>query len=338
MKIIINYEASWRNSFLGGTNNEPVPKKGRDFIGSMTKLDVKENYISHKITLDTVLGVLNRLIGEQRKLYQTQQGFGGYQHYFEDIITTIKFEDKVKVVNQEIAYIRNMSGNTDQNSFTGMVKVKAPIFQSDFSSQFWGVLFLNHEQLCEFILNDTKIINIIEAEPIKILNRLEEIKKMKPVQNSSEFKEASEALITYFKKYNPLDNKGQLKLLPIYCSSLYLQLLRLEKHYDMSIAKSKMGGINGISNNGFTPKDFMDKYTTGSKKLLYGNPYIQEVFVKGEGKIKHTLTKASGQLDIYLDIPIERAIEIKNLIECASVSSFYLGKKGLAYISRIDVR
>lgn len=335
MKITIDYEASWRNSFLDGSNNEPVPKKGRGFVGSMTKLGKEENYKSREVTLDTVLGVLHRLIGDQRKLYQSKKG---EQYYFKDILDVITFEDKPRVLNHEIAYIRNISGNTDQNAFTGMIKVKDPAFQSDFSQQFWSILSLDFDQLCEFILEDKKVESDIELNPISILRRLEGIKKMKPVQNTGKAKSGSEKLASNFQKYSPFDNKGLLKLLPMYCSALYLQLNRLERYYDMSGAKSKMGGISGISNNGFTPKDFMDRYTTGPKKLIYGNPYVREEFVKGEGKIKHTLMKASGQLDICLDIDLNRAIELKNLIDCAGVSSFYLGKKGLAYVSHIDVR
>jgi len=338
MKITIDYEASWRNSFLDGSNNEPMPKKGRGFIGSMKKLEKEENYKSREVTLDTVLGVLNRLIGDQRKLYQSKQRFGGHRHYFEDMVKVIRFEDKPKVLNQEIAYIRNTTGNTDQNAFTGMIRVQDPAFQSDFSGAFWGVLSLNLDQLCEFILEDTKFQSEIMLDPLSILHRLGEIKKMKPVENVGNAKLASEKLASYFDKYKPLDSKGQLKILPIYCSSLYLQLKRLEKNYNMLGAKSKMGGICGISNNGFTPKDFMDKYTTGPKKMIYGNPYFREEYIKGEDKIKHTLLKASGQVDIYLDIALEKAIELKNLIDCAGVSSFYLGKKGLAYVSAIDVR
>ena len=124
----------------------------------------------------------------------------------------------------------------------------------------------------------------------------------------------------------------------MYCSALYLQLERLGKIYCMQTAKSKMGGISGISNNGFTLKDFMDKYTTGPKKLIYGNPYVREELVKGKGKIKHLLSKASGQLIIHLNISFERAVELKTMIDNAGVSAFYLGKKGLAYVSHIDIR
>ena len=338
MKIIIDYEASWRNSFLDGSNNEPVPKKGRSFVGSMTKLGKEENYIPREITLDTVLGVLNRIIGDQRKLYQTKQKFADHKDYFADIVSSIRFEDKPKVLNQEIAYIRNISGNTDQNTFTGMIKVNDPAFQSDFSPQFWGVLFLDFEQLCQFIINETNVESVTELNPVSILSRLEEIKKMKPAENIGMPKLVSEKLASKFTKFKALDNKGNLKLLPIYCSSLYLQALRLEKNFNLLPIKGARGGIQGISHNQHTPKNFMENYVTGGQKLLYGNPYVREEFVKGEGKIKHILTKASGQLDIHLNINIDRAIELKKLIDCAGVSSFYLGKKGLAYVSHIDVR
>ena len=133
MKIFIEYEASWRNSFLNGSNNEPLPKKGRDFISSMTELKKQENFISRQVTMDTVMGLLNRLIGEQRKLYQVKAETEGSKNYFTDIESYITFEDHLKIINHEMAYIRNMKGSTDQNTFTGMISVEDPIFQSDYS-------------------------------------------------------------------------------------------------------------------------------------------------------------------------------------------------------------
>ena len=78
MRITIKYEASWRNSFLDGSNNAPLPKGGRTFVGSMTTLGKRDNqgnfsnFIKREITHDTVMGVLNRLVGDQRKLYQSR--------------------------------------------------------------------------------------------------------------------------------------------------------------------------------------------------------------------------------------------------------------------------
>ncbi len=335
MKIIIDYEASWRNSFLDGSNDEPLPKKGRNFVGSMTELKKLANYYPREVSKNTVMGVLSRLIGDRRKLYQARQSD---HYYFADMENAISFKDKPTVVNQEMTYIRNIKGSTDQNSFTGMIKVKDPIFQSDYSAEFWGVLALEVDDLCDFILQGIAVSADIILEPTIILNRLAVIKNIKPMPYEGKLKAASDTLASHFEKYKPLNNKEQQLALPMYCSALYLQLKRLEKRYDMSTAKTKAGGISGISNNGFTPKDYMDKYTTGAKKKIYGNPYVREEFVKGEGKTTHILEKVSGQLEIQLDIDLPKAKELKQLINCAGVSSFYLGKKGLAYVSDIRLR
>ncbi len=338
MNIVIDYEASWRNSFLDGDNNKNLPKKGRKFIASMSKLKKKENFIFRPVTKDTVMGVLNRLIGDQRKLYQTRSTLGDATDYFANIEDKITFHDNPKAINQETVYIRNMTGSTDQNSFTGMIKVNNPIFQSDYSKEFWGVLALDIDQLFSFVLNNTIVSTQIGLDPTSILNKLREIKKIKPLDNSDQAKITADCLDKHFEQYKAQNAKGQLLVINMYCSALYLQLRRLAERFDMQSAKSKQRGISGISHNGFTPKDFMDRYTTGPKKLIYGGPYIREEYVKGEGKVKHYLTKASGQLTIKLNIDLAKANELKEMIDNAGVSAFYLGKKGLAYVSRVDVR
>lgn len=338
MQIIIEYESSWRNSFLEGSNNEPLPKQKdgtyRKFIGSMTNLGNSKNFIQRDVTLDTVMGLLNRLIGDQRKLYQAR---GQDNYYFKEIEPQIDFRDKPNTINHEIAYIRNMTGSTDQNSYTGMIKINDPIFQSDYSPEFWGVLALDLTELCDFIVNDTEINTDINADPLCIIARLEELNKLKPVENTEQINTAFLQLKRRFEKFNGLNKKELVLPINLYCSALYLQLERLAKKYDLSSAKTKAGGISGISNNSFTKKDFMDRYTTGEKKKVWGNPYIREEFIEGEGKVKRMLTKACGQLEITLNIPKEKARELKNLIDNAGVSSFYLGKKGLAYVSTIRV-
>jgi len=336
MKIMIEYESSWRNSFLDGSNNEPLPPKGRKFIGSMTCLKKGDNFIKRDVTLDTVMGIMSRLIGDQRKLYQARNGEYG-KYYFKDIEPLFSFQDQPVDITHETTYIRNMTGSTDQNAFTGMLKTNDPIFSSDYSSVFWGILFLNVDELCKFIINNTFTDNENELTPTNIMAKLEEIKKEKPVENEGYIAQAANILSDHFEKYKAINNKGKLLIMPLYCSALYLQLDRLTSKYNMDSAKSPRGGISGISNNGFTPKDFMNKYTTGNKKLIWGNPYKREEFVKGEGKVAHLMTKASGQLIITIDIDRQRAKEIRTMIENAAVSSFYLGKKGLAYVSKIRI-
>ncbi len=332
MQIIIEYESSWRNSFLDGSNNEALPKKGRKFIGSMTSLKQSENFIQREITLDTVMGILNRLIGDQRKLYQARNQPA---YYFADIEPLVSFEDKKAVSNNEIMYIRNMTGSTDQNAFTGSIKTDDVIFSSDYSAEFWGVLALDFTELCDFIIDNSPIIKTIQADPLSIIGRLEVLNKEKTVANVGRISEALNVLNQHYPDAEYLNNKGNIAPIMFYCSALYLQLQHLGNRYDMSSAKTKIGGISGISKRGFTKKDFMDRYTTGAKKTIWGNPYIRKEFIKGEGETTLMLSKASGQIEINLNIDKDKAREIEAMIENAGVSSFYLGKKGLAYVDSL---
>ena len=334
MRIIIEYEASWRNSFLEGSNNESLPKDGRKFIGSMTNLKNPENYIQREVSLDTVMGILNRLIGDQRKLYQTRDDVN---YFFKDIEAHIRFYDQPKHVNTEVAYIRNITGSTDQNSYTGMIMVKEPIFNSDYSDSLWSILALDLDELCSWVLNETSPGRSIHLNPLVIIERLEALKKLKPVPLDGIYKLSYEKLSKYFSKFNGLNRDGELLPISLYCSALYLQLNRLISRFDLSTALTKSGGLSGISNNGFTKKDFMSRYTTGEKKKIWGNPYIREEFVKGEGRSKRLLTKVNGELHIDIDVDRGLGKEIQEMINRAGVSSFYLGKKGLAYITDIRI-
>ena len=335
MRIEIEYEASWRNSFLDGSNDEVLPKKGRKFIASITALKKSENYITRDVTLNTVMGILNRLIGDQRKLYQARED---KEYFFKNMESLVSFKDDVKVSSSELVYLRNMSGNTDQNSYTGMIKTDDKMFTSDYAKEFWGILTLNIDELMEFIIHGKEMNDCIDLDPLIISDRFAEIGKIKAVDESEKVLKVLDILEKKFEGTNYKNNKGQVVPLNLYCSALYLQLERLSSTYDLSSALTKTGTITGISKRLFTKKDFMNRFTTGEKKKIFGNPYIAKSFEKGEGQVTSMLTKASGVLEITIDIERDEAKALKNLIENAGVSSFYLGKKGLAYVSSIDTR
>ncbi len=341
MRITIHYEASWRNSFLDGSNSEPLPPNGRAFIGSMTCLskrvnDQYANFIKREVSINTVMGLLNRLIGDQRKLYQSRQS---PNYYFSDIENTVTFsdiQDKSKPVNSEIVYIRNITGSTDQNSFTGIVKGNDPIFSAKYSDALWGVLTLEFDELCRFINDQNFVVNnTLKFDPLSVLAQFERLKGLKATKVIDDVKQALSTLNSHFLDAAYMDSKGMIKPIMFYCSALYLQITRLSQHFDLSEVLTKSGGLSGISKRGFTPKDFMDKFTTGSKKPIWGSPYILKERRKGEGEVTSMLTKANGTLEINLDITKEKAEQIKGMIDAAGVSSFYLGKKGLAYVDSI---
>ena len=335
MKITIEYESSWRNSFLNGNNNEPLPpQKKRDFVGSMWSLKTKGNFMVREITLDTVMGILNRLIGDQRKLYQSRNKEFLDSYYFEELEQKISFNDNPTLSN-EVVYIRNMKGSTDQNSFTGMVKTDDPMFRSDYSREFWGVLALDFDEICDFIINEKLPEKEFLLNPLAISAVFEGLGKAKPVELQGQPEAAVSLLSDVFPDVAYLNNKGMLPPIALYCSALYLQLERLSDTYDMSSAKTKAGCISGVSKKGFTKKNFMERFTTGKGKTIWGNPYIKKERIKGQGEVTSMLTKASGQLEIVIDVDKEKGREIQSMIECAGVSSFYLGKKGLAYVSKL---
>lgn len=339
MRITIAYDSSWRNSFLDGSNNEPLPKGGRNFVGSMTALKTEGNFIERAITKDTVMGVLNRLIGDQRKLYQARLDPNYCLADIESILTDTDIVDKIdkQVINSEVAYIRNISGSTDQNAFTGMIKSSDAAFTSNFSNKLWGVLYLSCDEVIQFITDvNYSVLHSQTLDPVIVMNQLEELNSLKPVAITHEL----EAVLNYLKGLYPdidykLTAKGQLTPISLYTSALYIQVERLKNRFDLSNILTKSGGLSGISKRGFTKKDFMERYTTGDKKIIWGNPYLLKQKIKGEGERVSLLTKASGTLEINLNIDKIRAEEIKQQIENAGVSAFYLGKKGLAYVETI---
>ena len=334
MKIVIKYESSWRNSFLDGSNNEELPKKGRAFVASMANLAKEGNYINREVTIDTVMGLLNRLIGDQRKLYQSRSQDG---YYFAEIEPKVSFVDHA-LITSEVAYIRNMKGSTDQNSFTGMIRSQDPMFDSDYSPEFWGILSLEFSELCHFIVNGGQVKEgHVPMNPLAISSKFELLDKEKPVVKSGLAEQAMQVLNQHFPDTDYLTKKGDIKPSCLYCSSLYLQLSRLSGKFDVSTAKTKSGTISGISKRIFTKKDFMHRFTTGDKKRIWGNPYIQKQRIKGLGEVASKLNKASGRLEINVDVDRCTSEELKDMIEFAGVSSFYLGKKGLAYVSQIRV-
>ena len=335
MKITIAYESSWRNSFLDGSNNEKLPTSGRNFIGSMTTLKKEGNFIQRTISKDTVMGVLNRLIGEQAKLYQARQR---PNYYFADIEQQLNDSDIIDkpLISNEMVYIRNVSGSTDQNSFTGLVKANDPAFKSAFSSSLWGVLWLSLDEVLDFILDVTYQVNVLfELDPIVVCHQIEFLSSEKPIDVKDKIQEAVAILQANFPDINYLTAKEQLPLVSLYTSALYFQIERLKNQFDLKATLTKSGGLSGISKRGFTKKDFMDRYTTGGKKLIWGNPYLLKEKKKGEGEVSSILTKASGELEIHLNISKDQADDLKKRIEDAGVSAFYLGKKGLAYVKDI---
>ncbi|WP_077924680.1 type I-Fv CRISPR-associated protein Cas5fv, partial [Wohlfahrtiimonas larvae] len=237
MQIIIDYESSWRNSFLDGSNNEALPKNGRKFIASMTELKKDGNFKQHQITKDTVMGILNRLIGDQRKLYQARSD---QNYYFKNIEATLKdsdIKDQIYSSEEEMIFLRNISGSTDQNAFTGMIKAKDAAFNSEFSQQLWGVLFLSLENVVRFILDNHLDLNSVpmNLDPIIVINQLEELNGIKTIELEGDNERAYHKVQSIFPDVDfKLSTKGLFTPVSFYTAALYIQLAYLNQKYDLS--------------------------------------------------------------------------------------------------------
>ncbi|MDD3002037.1 MAG: type I-Fv CRISPR-associated protein Cas5fv [Candidatus Riflebacteria bacterium] len=338
MKVIIEYEASWGNSFLDGSNNEPLPSKGRDFIATGKKLS--KNYYQKTVTKDTVMGLLNRLIGDQRKLYQSRQDENYYLKDIEEVFNEkTDLIDKPTAVSEEVVFLRNIGKSDDQNSFVGLLKNDSPIFTSAFSPELWGILWLDFQELYSFVINETYQIKMTDSVyyPLRIKSQIEQVGAIKLKEEN--LKQALEMIEVF--KNNLVDYKFESekpKILSLYLSALYIQINRLLKtKEEIKSVLTKKGNISGISCNSFTAKDFLGAFS-GGKKRSWGAPYLFKERIKGAGEVTHRLTKKSGVLTILLKISKERAENLKQRIEEAAVAPFYLGKKGLAYVTKIDTR
>jgi len=396
MQITIEFDSIWQNSFLSGIDSKPLSKENKRTFKATSKS--KEHDVE-AIGKNTVLGVLCRLIGYQAKLYQIR---ASRDYYFKGIEDLISFNVDNEQVTEDTAFIINKSDNRPaQSTFIGVIPDDTELFFSDSAPQLWSVLYLNFEELLDFILGSSVCEKMGSSMPRDLLVRVDEVsdtkkatglpvktvdreiqelsekitkaqqkqnkfiegfqskknptarqkeafekrqeeysaiindygKEIIKIQNSNErkkFDDKLKAVVTELGGKYPDQSylkNGILYRMSLYSIALYLQAERMLHNnipIDYCINSKKEISIQGFSKRGFNGvRDFLNRLA-GSKKKTVGTPF--------------PLTKASGQLEIKIAVNREKAKEIKRMIDNAGVSCFYLGKKGLAYVTHIDTR
>ncbi len=374
MVIYIVYDSCWQNSFLRGVDDQPITKDNPREFKATSKSNITD---IREIGITTILGVLCRLIGDQRKLYQARQSD---DFYFKDIEQSITFSHREKTNYSETAFIVNKSENRPpQSSFMGVLSDETPLFFSEYSKNLWSVFDFDIDKLFDFILEPRVNINPLgQISPNRNLrSRIEEISSQDPItlleskllklkisieketnkhsekiklgrkitekdvqrlsqlkldyselissEESKAFNDKLQNVLATLKNRFPSRESGKEHLIKdqvypmgLYSAALYIMLDELNTS---GIATSgfinKNGNIQGFNPYGFNGiRDFLNRLA-GSKKKCGGTPT--------------KLSKASGILTIDLNISPERANELEDMIDAAGVSSFYFGKKGLAY-------
>jgi len=325
-------------------------KSIRHFKTGLTKSAIKHQKILSTMMAHILMPRKSFLLNHTRDIIYQAKSSDNF--YFKDLESRISFIDlpSSSVISNEIVYIRNMTGSFDKEAYTGTIDTNHWLLRSDFSMELWNLLFLKPKELILFITQDLKIVKEIDLDPRTFIQQVKEFKSvplskleieeseihrcisiLEDTNINERLKQFFPSLQKSFSDINYIEN-DKLNLQALYCSALYLKLVRL-KELGVEIPTN----IKGFSVAGLTPKDFMSCFTRGKKKV-YGNPYLKKERIKGCGEIVSALKKASGQLEITINTDLERAKELKTMIENAGVSAFYLGKKGLAYLSSIDIR
>ena len=374
MVIYIVYDSCWQNSFLAGSDELPINKNNQRKFKATSKSNIID---TREIGITTVLGVLCRLIGDQRKLYQARQSS---DFYFKDIEKSIKFYHREQISYSETAFIVNKSEDRPpQSSFMGVLSEETPMFFSEYSKNLWSVFDFELNELFDFILKPCVNINplgqvspnkylrsrieyiisqdaliLLESKLLKLKASIDKeskkhtektesgkkitdkeetrLKQLKEdyleLNNSKAANDFNEKLLNVIKKLNKqfpsneTDNKYLIKdkvyPMALYAAALYIMLDQLKQSgIDMSKFVNKNGNIQGFNPYGFNGiRDFLNPLT-GGKKRSGGTPT--------------KISKVSGILEIDLNISPSKANELEEMIDAAGVSSFYFGKKGLAY-------
>lgn len=375
LKIIIHYNSiySLRNGInekdnktftsLGWISNIINTKKDDkidirdDYQTNMEKIgSLYPNYRYVDISKDTVLGVLARLMGDVRRLSVINME---KNHIINQIKNGVSFNDKkIDFQNEIMTLTTPLKDN--QSHGGGIIANKYKDFPLFKDSNFTRIIYsaFNIGSVEEYIDFTTQLekngINSIKKYrgDVNFMNFLilltDETKKIKGGKNIDLENGSLMKLYNFLKLKgisNSVSNNYTLPGLAIYSIIYQMQKENLfEKELKMLLGKKN--NISGIvpTNGNVTIKDIYN--SIGSKKQSNNSPYMlnkirESLFVSNENgkkripKCRLGVTKYTGELTINISINQDLENKVKEYIEVANVSTFQLGKKGLAYVKEI---
>lgn len=379
IEIIINFDSCWQNGFLEGADafvekgkkeKKPVYKVREFFATSQS-----DQSTDKQLTKNTVLGVLCRLIGDQRKLFEARLED---DYYFKDMEDAVSFsyDTERKSFSEKVIIVNKSDNRCAQSTYLGVIPNDCQLFSSPYSKNLWHVLDLSFDEVCNYLnqgsISDTAmgeislnniLIKIREIQALEKLeftetilerfkhriakleqeiseldtndkkhqsqltkkaNLIEDIKtKISELYKNDALTNLDSALKKAVSKYPKLENKGGVYPMALFGAALYsnAQQLRDKKIVNFLNAKNKLPGFaeDSFSFNGI--REFLNPLAGRRKKTV---------------RTPADINKHSGKLMINVKAPIDTK-DLAKRIECAGVSSFYLGKKGLAYVEDIRI-
>lgn len=337
MKIIIEYNSSWDGILLDGLNDELNFNKNRKQLKKGTKDESIP--ISHSINKNTIMGILYRLVGEQRKLWMVRKSNDYLGFLYNKIDWTVKDE----IVSRELVALRDIHNTDHPNSFAGISRNESNILfkEQKYYSYFLFPLTCSIKELYDLIVSKKFKQNL----NFEIKGRLDLLSFLEPkspyhqdisLLNNNEINKMMSSLQTEFSNVNykvtDLNKIDIYRLSALYMVSefLYANNKGLRDLGEDIKNNKKNHWHKGISHRIFTFKDFVGSQSAKGYVISY--PMDDSFRDK-----KERLKKKDGILEIKIELPFDQANNLKICIEKAGISVFNIGKKGTAYIKKITI-
>lgn len=356
MKIIIEYESKYSlgttsdgkiilNSLQNLTENENKSAIGlisdkKDYFENLRQIEkiypnIKYNDINEK----TVLGILSRLVGDVRRLDDIEKDD---QHPIMKIKNKIHFKIEKKYFQNELIALHtkikestnDVGGLVDKNTKNKIVN------DNPFSRSLFSVFnYKNFQDVVQYIIdlqnkNQALLNEKYTGEKIDLNIYMQELFKGDKRFTKDETQQFEQILKS---KVNNI--YGKL----LYEKIEYLKYFNLFTN-EINDTLTKNGILHGVTKeSGFIGFKELGKHTIKGMKKNWILPYSvklkfqhieKESYLNKQPNIG--VTKEGGKLIIFLKINKEEQSIIKKYIEEAGVNTFYMGKKGLAYISKIE--
>lgn len=245
----------------------------------------------------------------------------------EEVLNFIKerYEYKEKIELHKFVQGHNEHSDIFANIDKNYVKYKKYIFKVN-----------KGEQIKD---EDIVILDKETSEYINILNRIARFTG-KNLDSNNQYNAYSE-----LGKINEKNSVAVLNIIGLLYYVVTSWLIKINKENEiLDKLINKNGNISGVASNSgkMTIKDFYGFISP--RKLSWSMPYMfdSKYFKKKEAKQFNQsnttlgVGKEDGTLEILIDVPNEEALLIIEQIEAAAVSTFHVGKKGLAYVIGIE--
>lgn len=321
MKLYIDFSSIWQGILLEGSDSKSYFNKVRKPI---TKGYNPKPPFCVDITKNTVMGVIYRLTGEQRKLSQLND--------YLNLENKIKFEVKNRVVTEEIMALRRAfdKGVDNPSGYCGIAQKEqnAMFLNPEYYQRLLYPLTCSPSKLYDFIVN-----NVPGRDPnLVIYSRLDYLdlaNKAKAIRAKDVFSDQErQDMIEKFSKASCLSHHeykhgAKSNYIVFVNSAIYLAFENIIKEFGLK-PELFSDWKKGISARSITPKDMVGHITKGT------NPVIN--YIMKETRQTNPIKKLDGTLVVEID---DSDGKIKELIDSANVGCFNVGKKGLGYVREI---